>query len=114
VLEALAVYGRPVPVVALDFLLQPACPVWTSPRWWPPEPTHTITHETLSVLRPDCPTAAASLHPTDDEVATANLPLEEAARLHLRAAEYYAAVRVPRPWFRIRQVEPHLLEFEHG
>ncbi len=114
VLEALAVYARPVPVVALDFLLQPACPGMNVPELVSHlSRTHTITYETLSILRPDCPTAAVSLHPTDDAVATARLTPEEAARLHLRAAEYYAAVRLPRPWSRIRQVEPHLLEFEH-
>ena len=30
IMQALAVYARPVPPAAIDYLLQPYCPVWTA------------------------------------------------------------------------------------
>jgi len=114
ILQALSVFGRTVPVVGLDFLLQLKCLGLNVPELVDHlRRTHTITYETLRRNDPDSSIASVSLHPTDDEVAAANMSPDVAASLHLRAAEYYAALRLPKPWFRIRQVEPRLLEFEH-
>ena len=116
VLEALAVYGRPVPQVAVDFLLAPFFPGIDVPGVLR---RLANTH----VINVDRKAKTISLHPIDREYAYNQLANEGSysrQQMHQRAAAYYASQHFDptRPYFvyswdSLDAMEPHLLEFEH-
>jgi tetratricopeptide (TPR) repeat protein len=110
VVEALAVYGQPVPAAAVDFLLQPFFPGLDLPAIF----------DRLSsgqIVRANRGQNTWSLQPMDQDFAYARCP--ETGRysrqtLHQRAAEWYARIRPPRDmWTTLEGLEPLLREFEH-
>ncbi len=117
VLEALAVYDRPVSETAVTFLLHP---------WYPGLEVRGLLRRLIShyLVSYNRMTREYSLHPLDREFAYAHIPevnhqaAEQAGftrrNLELRAAAYYAALRKPRnEWQSIRDLAPQLAEFEH-
>jgi tetratricopeptide (TPR) repeat protein len=117
ILQALAIFNRPVPAVALDYLLQPFVPAIESVsvlRWL----------VNLQIVRKD--RDRYYLHPVDSEFALAQV-LDEASlptgslgttamtrkALFGRAAEYFREIRKPKTeWDSIQDLEPQLAEFD--
>lgn len=110
VVQALAVFERPVQLVAVDYLLEGFGGVTDVPGLV----RRLARSHIVSVNRAD---RTISLHPIDRGYAYETLSEEGAfARplLERRAADYYAQLRMPREqWRGIDDLEPHLLEFEH-
>ncbi|HFD40778.1 MAG TPA: tetratricopeptide repeat protein [Anaerolineae bacterium] len=105
-LEALAVYGRPVPAVALQAAVAPDFPALD-------------VRATLARLvgrayaAYDREQRTFSLHPLDAEYLYRRLGAEERRALHARAADYYAQLRLPaEDWREIADLEPVLAEIE--
>lgn len=116
VLEALAVFFRPVPVVAVEFMLFPFLPDSNvSEVAKGLGVTHTISYE---ILTQKMDSIWLSLHPIDQKSVYRQISTDESKAYNLkalekRAADYYAKLRLERPWFRIAQLDPQLLEFAH-
>ncbi len=114
VLEALSVFDRPVPVKALDYLLQPFCPDLKVPGIVNQLAlTHIVTADrTLKTVR---------LHPIDRDYAYGRIPEEATAggsytrrAIHRRAAEYYESISPPsEQWQSLADLNPKLTAFEH-
>lgn len=111
ILEALAVYDRPVPLVALEFLLEPYAPELDAAG---------ITRRLAraSVISFDRKTQLMALHPIDRDYAYSQIPREGGAyqrsALERRAAKYYARLKMPPgTWHTLDDLEPALWEFEH-
>jgi tetratricopeptide (TPR) repeat protein len=110
VLDALAVFARPAPLPALEFMLQsfaPDVPVrQTVDRLW-----------RLATVSVDRPTRTVNLHPIDRDYVYGALPADgdySRHALEIRAADYYVAQRLPaEQWQRIDDLEPQLNEFDH-
>lgn len=117
VLQALAIFNRPVPAVAVDYLLQPFVPAIESAavlRWL----------VNLQIIRKD--RDRYYLHPVDAEFALARIPEgasspgDVAAATSMtwkallgRAAEYFREIRRPTTeWNSIQDLEPQLAEFD--
>lgn len=113
VLQGLAVYGQPVPEVAIKYLLEP----------------HINSADTHAILRRltkshfvifDKSTKTFSLHPIDRAFAYQQLPLSTTADggfsrrgLAFRAANYFATTRLPeKEWNNIADLQTQLSEFE--
>jgi hypothetical protein len=115
VVEALAVLGRPVPPVAIDFLLQPHVPGLRLREVLQP----LVNARLVSVERGhDGQPGTLALHPIDRDFLYQRLPddgVYSRTSLHTRAAEYYRTQRThgPRGWRDIAQLLPQLLEYEH-
>jgi hypothetical protein len=115
VLEALAVFGRPVPPVGIDFMLQPHVPGLRLSEVLQP----LVNARLVSVDRGgDGRSATLGLHPIDRDFLYQRLPMEGAysrATLHTRAAEFYRTQRTHGPigWRDLAQLLPQLLEYEH-
>jgi tetratricopeptide (TPR) repeat protein len=115
VVEALAVFGRPVPPVAIDFLLQPHVPGLRLGDVLQP----LVNARLVSVERGrDGKPGTLALHPIDRDFLYQRLPADGAysrTALHSRAAEYYRTQRThgPRGWRDLVQLLPQLLEHEH-
>ena len=114
VIEALAVFRRPVSPLAVDYLLEPFAPGLDVPGI-----IRRLTRtNTVSV---DRAAKTVTLHPIDQDYAYSQLPEEgtgEPAYTHQalerRAADYYAQLRTPpETWQSIDDLEPQLAEFEH-
>jgi tetratricopeptide (TPR) repeat protein len=119
VLQALAVYARPVPVVAVDFLLQPSDPAVNSG----PVLGRLVNY---GIVRKETDTARYYIHQIDIQYALSRLSKSdnqgrvdgaqvspEINKLRKRAQEYYQQVRKPRDtWKSIDDLEPHLAEFD--
>jgi len=117
VIEALAVFDRPVEETSVAYLLHP---------WWPGLDVRARLHRLVrgyfvSVNRV---TGRYSLHPLDREYAYRQIPdwadedeepdLYNRRNLELRAADFYARLRKPESeWQTIDDLEPQLAEFEH-
>jgi len=113
IMEALAVFDRPVEATAVAFLLHP---------WFPDIGVaaglrRLVGGHFVSVSRA---TEEYSLHPLDQEHAYGRLAEDEAAgaynrrNLELRAAKFYASIRKPeKAWQSIEDLAPQLAEFEH-
>src|SRR5262249_49576471 len=116
VMQALAVYGRPVPPAAVDFLLQPHQPgVDSAP----------VLNRLVNMHFARKEAGRYYLHPIDREYALSRLvPGEASARppdeptftryglLH-RAAAYFQQARLPREsWKTIEDLAPQLAEFD--
>ncbi|MCP4260800.1 MAG: ATP-binding protein [Planctomycetes bacterium] len=110
VMEALSVFGCPVPVLAVDYLLEPFVPALDVPAI---ARRLTRTHF-VSINRGS---KTLSLHPIDRDYAYSQLPEEgdyNKKALERRAAKYYAQCRAPKEaWQTIDDLEPQLAEFEH-
>lgn len=117
VMQALAIYPRPVPSTAVDYLLQPYVPGINS------EP---ILNRLVSMHFARREAGSYYLHPVDRAYALARIPkgdesdrLEEEsppytqfALLH-RGAEYFKQLRKPREdWKKLEDVAPQLAEFD--
>jgi tetratricopeptide (TPR) repeat protein len=114
VIEAMAVFRRPVPPLAVDYLLEPFAPGLDVPGI-----LRRLTR--TNIVSVDRAAKTVTLHPIDQDYAYSQLPEEEKAEseytrqaLERRAADYYVQLRTPREtWKSIEDLEPQLNEFEH-
>jgi tetratricopeptide (TPR) repeat protein len=114
VVEALAVFRKPVPPLAVDFLLEPFEPGLDVPS---------IIQRLIwaNIVTVDRANKTVMLHPIDQDYAYGQLPEEDETAadynrpaLERRAAEYYVQLRIPKEaWNSIEDLEPQLNEFEH-
>lgn len=110
VMEALAVFGRPVQVVAIDFLLENIAPGLNVPA---------IARRLMQshLVSVDKRTKTASLHPIDKAFIYSQLPEsgdDSRAKLERRAAAYYQQLAIPEAdWHTLDDIQPQLFEFEH-
>lgn len=117
VMQALAIYGRPVPPTAVDFLLQPSqAGIESAPFLGRLVNMQLVRREAGRYY----------LHPTDRAYAFERLPKGEPAdrewaaagrftrfALLARAADYFRATRTaPEQWTTIDDLAPHLAEFD--
>lgn len=114
VIEALAVFKKPVPPLAVDYLLEPFSPGLDVPgiiRWL----------INTNIVNVDRATKTIVLHPIDLDYAYSQLSEDivdgvvyTRRELERRAADYYAQLRTsPETWKTIDDLEPQLNEFEH-
>jgi tetratricopeptide (TPR) repeat protein len=114
VIEALAVFRRPVPPLAVDYLLEPFAPGLDLPGI-----IRRLTR--TNIVNVDRATKTVTLHPIDQDYAYSRLPEEGAGEpaytrqaLERRAADYYVQLRTPSDtWKTIDDLEPQLAEFDH-
>jgi tetratricopeptide (TPR) repeat protein len=116
IMEALAVFDRPVADTAVAYLLHPWLPGLDAPAGL----RRLAGGYFVSANRL---TGEYSLHPLDREYAYKHLPEEIEGRdreeytrrsLELRTAEFYASIRKPQSeWEAIDDLAPQLAEFEH-
>jgi tetratricopeptide (TPR) repeat protein len=114
VIEALAVFRKPVPVLAVDYLLEPFMPGMDVPSV-----VRRLTR--TSIVSVDRVAKTVTLHPIDQDYAYSQLPEEDETEsaytrqaLERRAADYYIQLRTPKKtWRSIADLEPQLNEFEH-
>lgn len=115
VAEALAVYARPVPPVAVDFLLQPYVPGLRLEAVLQPLANARL----VSVERGrDQAPPRLGLHRIDRDFLYERLPMEGAysrPELHRRAAAFYSTQRIvgPRGWRSLTELQPQIFEYEH-
>ncbi len=116
VMQALAVYGRPVPPAAVDYLLQPHQPgVDSAPVLSRLVNMHFARKEAgRFYLHPvDREYALARLAPGEVSDRRANEPAFTLYGLRHRAAEYFKQARLPREnWKTIEDLAPQLAEFD--
>ena len=115
VAETLAVFSRPVPKVAVDFLLQPHVPGLRLDEVLQPLVNARLVY--LERGRDGQPTTLG-LHRIDRDFLYQRLPVEGAysrTALHSRAAEFYRSQRTvtPRGWHHITELQPQVFEYEH-
>ncbi len=110
VMEALATFGRPVPLIAVQFMaagFQPGLSVDAVLR-------RLIDFHMVTL---DRPSRTVSLNPIDQDYVLHQLSdngNQALKALDIRAAEYYAQLRTPRDrWQSSVDLGPYLLEFEH-
>ncbi|MBM3236396.1 tetratricopeptide repeat protein [Candidatus Poribacteria bacterium] len=107
VMQALAIYARPVPLAGVRFLL-PALPV-----------DELLDSLVLNhAVSYDRAHEAFELHPLDEKYAYAQIPEGDGeytrVALHRKAAEFYRQLRKPQEeWKTIDDLEPQLQEFHH-
>jgi tetratricopeptide (TPR) repeat protein len=114
VIEALAVFRRPVPPLALDYLLEPFAPGLDVP-----DIIRRLTR--TNIVNVDRAAKTVTLHPIDQDYAYSQLPEEGTGEpaytrraLERRAADYYVQLRTPpETWKTIDDLAPQLAEFEH-
>jgi tetratricopeptide (TPR) repeat protein len=117
VLQALAIYGSPVPSTAIDYLLQPYVPgVDSAPVITRLVNTQLVRKEAgRYYLDPVDRTYALTRMPPGDLEDRENVdepPFTQYALRH-RAANYFEAVRLPREnWKTLLDLEPQIAEFE--
>jgi tetratricopeptide (TPR) repeat protein len=114
VIEALAVFRKPVPPLAVDYLLEPFAPGLDVPS---------IVQRLArtNIVSVDRAAKTVTLHPIDQDYAYSQLPEEDETEaeytrqaLERRAADYYVQLRTPEEtWQSIEDLEPQLKEFEH-
>jgi tetratricopeptide (TPR) repeat protein len=112
VMQALAVYNRPVTEAAVRFLLEPfvqGLDIEATLRRLARGLYITVKRNTGEI----------ALHPLDREYSYRQIPIQEIDNysrhfLERRAAEYYSHLRIPSDlWKSIADLEPQLLEFDH-
>ena len=110
VMEALATFGRPVPLIAVQFMaagFQPGLSV------------DAVLRRLIDVhmVTLDRPSRTVSLNPIDQDYVLHQLSdsgNQAHKALDIRAAEYYMQLRTPRDrWQSTVDLDPYLLEFEH-
>ena len=114
VIEALAVFRRPVPPLAVDYLLEPFFPGLDVPGI-----LRRLTR--TNIVSVDRTTKTVALHPIDQDYAYSQLLEKETNKssyarqaLERRVADYYAHLYTPpETWQTINDLEPQLAEFEH-
>jgi tetratricopeptide (TPR) repeat protein len=114
VIEALAVFRKPVPPLAVDYLLEPFAPGLDVPGV-----VQRLTR--TNIVSVDRAAKTVTLHPIDQDYAYSQLPEEDETEaaytrqaLERRAADYYVQLRTPEEtWESIDDLEPQLNEFEH-
>ncbi|MCP4284068.1 MAG: tetratricopeptide repeat protein, partial [Gammaproteobacteria bacterium] len=114
VIEALAVFKRPVPSLAVDYLLEPFVPGLDVPGI-----IRRLAY--TNIVSIDRAAKTVTLHPIDQDYAYSQLPEEEAGvsvntrqALERRAADYYLQLRKPeKEWIAIDDLTPQLVEIEH-
>jgi tetratricopeptide (TPR) repeat protein len=113
IMEALAVFDRPVDETAIVYLLHP---------WFPGLDAQASLRRLTSsyFVSASRATGEYSLHPLDREYAYRQLHGDEGAdaynqcKLELRAADFYASIRKPESkWKTIDDLAPQLAEFGH-
>jgi len=113
VMEALAIFDRPVDETAIVYLLHP---------WFPGLDVRACLYRLVSgyFVSVSRITGEYSLHPLDRDHVYRQLPEDEKAyaynrrNLELRAADFYASIRKPESeWKTIDDLAPQLVEFEH-
>jgi tetratricopeptide (TPR) repeat protein len=113
VMEALAVFDRPVEALAINYLLQP---------WFPHLPAVSILRHLTKTyfVTENRVTEEYNLHPLDRDYIYGQLPHPGRAgayhrqSLELRAAAFYASIRKHEgEWQAIDDLAPQLAEFEH-
>lgn len=110
VMEALAVLSRPVPKVAVEFMLAPFRQGLA---------VDAVLRRLIELLmvEVDRDTKTVKLNPIDQDYARQQLPKGgpyNRQTLERRAAQYYGQLRIPREnWRHIADAEWHLLEVEH-
>jgi tetratricopeptide (TPR) repeat protein len=115
VAETLAVFARPVPKVAVDFMLQPHMPGLRLDEVLQPLVNARLVY--LERGRDGQPTTLG-LHRIDRDFLYYRLPTEGSycrSVLHSRAAAYYRTQRRvgPRGWRDIAELQPQIFECEH-
>ena len=113
VMQALAVFGRPVREVAVSFLLEPYADAAAIPA---------LVRRLTRALYVNSRRATGELilHPLYREFSYAALPAGDdvaysRTALERRAAAYYAQLRLPpAEWKSIRNLDPQIFEFEHS
>ncbi len=109
VMQALAVYGRPVPPVAVNYLLQPYVPGGQG---------ESVLARLVNMQFVRREGRRYHLHPVDQDYAYARIPDAEEGfgklACHARAAEYYRRVeKPPEAWTCLADLEPRLRQFHH-
>ena len=116
-MEALAIYARPVPVTAVDYLLQPYLPGVNSAP---------VLSRLVNMQFARKESGRYYLHPVDRAYAQALIPEGEASDRYLddappfsqfalrhRGADYFGQIRTPREqWQTIDDLAPQLAEFD--
>jgi tetratricopeptide (TPR) repeat protein len=111
VLEALAVYDRPVPSAAIRYLLLPSLPALNiEGQLRALVQSYFVTHQRGR--------DTYELHPLDQQFIYCRIPYKEGVHnrcaLHFRAAGYFRQLRKPEDeWKAISDLEPQLAEFQH-
>lgn len=113
ILLALTVYGRPVPVLAVDFLLEPAMPGLDVPD----RINQLGRAQTVKI---DSSSGFVALHPIDRDWLSRLqdsrpnwIPVADLTSMHRRAGDYYALQRRPKAdWADISDIFPILNELE--
>ncbi len=114
VIEALAVFRRPVQPLAVDYLLEPFAPGLNVPDI-------IMRLEKTNIVSVDRRTKEITLHPIDQDYAYSQLPTTSQssavytlAQLESRAADFYARICKPAAqWQSIDDITPQLAQFEH-
>lgn len=113
VIEALAVFRKPVPSLAIDYLLEPFFPGLDVPD---------IIRRLIrtNIVSVDRSTKTVTLHPIDQDYVYSQLPDKgtdagyNRKSLERRAADWYTQLRtLPETWHTIDDLEPQLAEYEH-
>ena len=114
ILDALAVFGSPVPMSAIEFLLKPFMPdISVRNTLVRLIQIHTVTFDRTSKL--------VSLHPIDQDIiygriltAISGHTTYTRSQLHRRAADYYASIGLPEnEWSDIDDLTAHISRFQH-
>ncbi len=110
VIEALAVFGCPVPMVVIDYLLEP----FTKGVQTREILTRLIQIHTVNINRKN---KTVALHPIDCDYIYSQLPKDGVYTreiLERRAADYYTQMRTDaKYWETVDDLQPQLKEFEH-
>lgn len=112
VMDALSVFKRPVPKVAIDYLLEPFFPGLNLPNIL----QRLVNTRIVQINRVD---GTVTLHPIDQDYVYSQLSENGTNKytrqsIERRAAQYYQALRKPdTEWKSIGDLDPQLAEFEH-
>lgn len=110
VMEALAVFARPIPQVAIDYLIEPFAKGVDLPTIL----RRLVQTHVVSIERKE---KTVVLHPIDRDYVYSQLPKTghySLQTLERRAADYYGMLRQdPSTYSKINDLQPQLFEFEH-
>ncbi len=115
VLEAIAVYGQPVSILAIDYLLEPFYP-----GLHVPEIIRYLSR--IHIVSIDRSTKTVTLHPIDRDYAYTQIPRDDSpasdstycvTHVERRAADYYTKFHTVGNWSKLDDVSSFIQEFEH-